>query len=136
MIIKNEIKLGTIQYFIKVECIYKKKDNSYGLYLKNYSNDYFDGGDLSLLIEELETKYDYKKVEEQYKSNISFINDALYIYDNIPFISGLGDIFNKSESFISKEELDVYIKDNNVKMKDNSKFELYDQRTWNININL
>lgn len=74
MIIKNEIKLGTIQYFIKVECIYKKKDNSYGLYLKNYSNDYFDGGDLSLLIEELETKYDYKKVEEQYKSNISFIH--------------------------------------------------------------
>lgn len=133
MIIKNKIKLGNIQYYIKVECVYKKNNNSYNLCLKN-NNDYFDSGDLSLLIEELEIKYNYNKVEKKYKSKISFINDALYIYDHIPFINGIGDIYNNSESYISKEELDDYIKDNNIIMKNDHQFKLCDQRTWNINI--
>ena len=59
MIIKNKIKLGNIQYYIKVECVYKKNNNSYSLCLKN-NNDYFDSGDLSLLIEELEIKSNYE----------------------------------------------------------------------------
>ena len=64
----------------------------------------------------------------------TFINDALYIYDHIPFINGIGDIYNNSESYISKEELDDYIKDNNIIMKNDHQFKLCDQRTWNINI--
>ena len=134
MIITKRIKLRNINYYIKCDCEYKKDK----LCLKHFHHDYFDGGDLSVLIEKIEAKYNedtYKK----YDNNIWFLADSLYIYDNIPFISGVGDYYVDNEnivysaSYITKEELDRYIKENNIEMNDSSNFKLWDERTWNVN---
>ena len=139
MYIKKRIKLGDKNYYISFECEYNKLKDGYSyLELKNYKDKYYDGGDISILIERIEKNYNdstYKK----YDDSKWFIPDCLYIYDNIPFISGVGDYYVSSTdgimsslSFITKEELDEYIKDNNIAMNDNSKFILADSRTWNL----
>ncbi len=137
MEIINRIKLGSQYYFIKCECHYKKKMNSTMLCLKNYFDDYYDSGDLSILIKEIEKKYN-KDILKKYDGDIWFLSDALYVYDNIPFISGFGDYYTDKDNkiyslgYITKEELDEYIKANHIKMKDNTNFKLSDQRTWNV----
>ena len=66
------------------------------------------------------------------------MSDCLYIYDNIPFISGVGDYTVSKDgvidllSYISKEELDDYIKMNNVSMSCKDEFKLWDERTWGL----
>ena len=67
------------------------------------------------------------------------MTDCLYIYDYVPFISGIEDCRISStdgsivsSSYLTKEELDDYIKINNIKMNDNSNFKLVDERTWKI----
>ena len=138
MYIKRRIKLGNNNYYIKLDCIYKLKQMNYNLVLNNYKDDYFDNGDISQLIKLLEDKYNVDDVCNKYGKDILFLSNCLYIYDNIPFISGIGDYIlapdnNISEiSYISKEELDDYIKSNNINMKINENFKLYDSRTWNI----
>ncbi len=133
----RQIKLGDNIYYIKCDCCYKKKNNFTELCLSKYQNDYYDGGDLSLLIKEIENKYN-KELVKRYDGEAWFLADALFIYDNIPFISGISDYYTDSENrisslgYISKEELDEYIKDNNIKMKDQTKFELVNQSTWNV----
>ena len=137
MVIKERIKLKDKNYYICVECEYNmSKDGYTRLEIKNYRNKYFDGGDLSILIKTIEANYNestYKKYDEQKW----FLSDCLYIYDNIPFISGVGDFYVSSKdgviyslSYLTKEELDKYIKEKNIKMRDNSKFSLGDGRTW------
>lgn len=65
------------------------------------------------------------------------MNDIIYIYESIPFISGIGDIYysdNKeisTYSYITKEEIDEYINNFNIKINYNYKFKLSDSRTWN-----
>ena len=132
MVIKREIMLNTIKYYIIVECVYKNECNSTFLLLKNYNDNYYAEGDLSLLIRKLEQKYSYDLVLKKYKSTIPYMNNVLYIYDNIPFISGVGDIVPTGESYITKTELDIYIKEKNIKMNDKSKFKLSDERTWYV----
>lgn len=58
--------------------------------------------------------------------------DVLYIFDRIPFISGVKYNTINSESYISKKEIKKYIKIFNVKMNSNSNFKLYDERTWKL----
>ena len=138
MEILERIKLGEHIFFIKSEVCYKYKDNITRLCLKNYKDDYYDGGDLHLLITKLEENYE-KNIKERVNGPIFFLDDAVYIYDNIPFISGVGEYYVSSKdnniysaSYISKEEIEEYIKNNNIKMKDNSKFELWNGFTWNV----
>ena len=139
MVIKKRIKLGNKNYYICLDCEYTKSKEGYiGLDLKNYRSKYFDSGDLSILIKTIEDNYD-EFTYNIYDKEKWFLSDCLYIYDNIPFISGVGDFYVSSSdgliaslSYITKEELDEYIKENNVKMSDNSKFSLADGRTWNL----
>ena len=63
------------------------------------------------------------------------MNDILYIYDRMPFISGIKDIsisnnMISEESYISKEEIEKYIKEFDVKMNYIDNFKLSDSRTW------
>ena len=132
MVIKKEIMLNNIRYYIIVECIYKNECNNTFLRLKNYSDNYYDEGDLSLLIKRLEQKYSYDLVLKKYKSTIPYMNNVLYIYDNIPFISGVGDIFPTAESYITNTELDTYIEEKKKNINDKSKFKLSDERTWYV----
>lgn len=132
MIIKKRIKLGNTDYCISLNCEYKEKDGRTILCLKDYRDDYFDGGDLSKLINQVEQKYS-KSIYQKYGDEILFLSDCVYIYDNIPFISGVGDVYISSESYITREELDEYIKIKNIIKKNNKDFKLCDERTWNIN---
>ena len=138
MIIKERIKLGDTNYYIRCECIYKNKDNSIRLCLNNYDNDYYDGGDLSILIKKIEKNYN-KEYIKKYDGMVWFLSECLYIYENIPFVSGVGcytlskDNIINSLSYVTKEELDDYIINGDINVKDNSNFKLWDERTWNVN---
>lgn len=65
--------------------------------------------------------------------------DCLYIYDRIPFLSGIKNVYISSKdnlpyskSYISKDEIEKYVKDNNVTMTTNTNFKLFDSYTWNL----
>lgn len=133
-ILKN-IKLNNINYYAVIELEYKQSENKLPvLRLKNYKDDYWDSGDCSILIERIEENYSIKKTQ-QYDNNIAYMNDILYIYDRMPFISGIKDIsisnnMISEESYISKEEIEKYIKEFNIKMNYIDNFKLSDSRTW------
>lgn len=132
MEILKKINLNNNIYYIIVEVEYRKHENNFPiLVLKNYKDNYWDSGDCSRLIERVEVAYSYDKVKE-YDKTISYMADILYIYDKIPFIKGIKEVCNTSESYISKEEIDNYIKLFNIKMNNNLNFKLYDENTWNI----
>ena len=101
------------------------------LVLKNFKDDYWDLGDCSRLIEKVEESYSIDKAK-MYDEIISYMGDILFIYDRIPFIKGIKEVGNSYESYISKEEIDNYIKTFNIKMNKNSKFKLFDERTWEV----
>ena len=133
-ILKN-IKLNNINYYAVIELEYKQSENKLPvLRLKNYKDDYWDSGDCSILIERIEENYSLKKAR-QYDNNIAYMNDILYIYDRMPFISGVKDIsisnnMISEESYISKEEIEKYIKEFNIKMNHIDNFKLSDSQTW------
>lgn len=137
MVIEKRIKLRNIIYYIVVNVEYKtKEDNIVALCIKDYKDSYYDGGDFSILIEEIEKAYDYEKAIEY---DVGLMADVLYIYDRVPFLSGIRDVWISDKDtipyeigYISKEEIEKYIKDNNIKMNANNKFKLYDGRTWKI----
>ncbi len=84
MQILKKIKIGHTDYYIIVDVEYKKNEKGFPiLRLKNYKDDYWDVGDCSILIEEVEKSYTLEKAK-QYDDNISFMADVLYIYDRIP----------------------------------------------------
>lgn len=138
MLIMKRIKLGNSNYYFECTCEYKKIDGYNRLCLKNYKDSYYDGGDISRLIKKIEEKYD-KSIYTKYGNEITFLSDILYIYDNIPFIDGVGDLYITSDgiinslSYMSREEIDEYIKNNNINMNNNDNFKLFDEETWNIN---
>lgn len=137
MKITKNINLDNKKYYIIIDTIYKKNDSGYSrLCLKNYKDNYYDGGDLSILIKHLEDRYKLGNVRV-YDKDIPYMNDIIYIYESIPFISGIGDIYysdNKevsTYSYITKEEIDEYINNFNIKINYNSKSKLSDSKTWN-----
>ena len=139
MQILKRININNNVYYIIVEVEYKQSKMEFPiLCLKNYKDEYWDGGDCTILIKEVEKNYTQDKAK-QYDKNISFMADVLYIYDRIPFISGIKDIYISkndnlpySEGYISKEEIDNYIKQFNIKMNGNKNFKLSDARTWKL----
>lgn len=137
MQISKKIKINNRNYYAIIDLEYKKIQNNFPvLRLKNYKDDYWDSGDCSILIERIEENYLLKKAQ-QYDNNIAYMNDILYIYDRMPFISGIKDIsisnnMISEESYISKEEIEKYIKEFDVKMNYIDNFKLSDSRTWNF----
>lgn len=137
MTIERKINLNKNIYYILLDTEYKKnKDNITTIKLTNYKDTYFDCGDISLLIKKIEQNYNENK---KYDNNISFMSDIIYIYQNIPFISGIKNIpLSKEDNlpneicYISKKEIEKYIQDNNIKINTNNNFKLYDERTWGI----
>ena len=62
-----------------------------------------------------------------------YLIDIIYIYECIPFISGVGDDSVNSSSYMDVSELKEYINSNCIYLKDNSKSKLSDARTWKFN---
>ena len=137
MQILKKIKINNRNYYAIIDLEYKKIQNKFPvLRLENYKDDYWDSGDCSILIEKIEENYSLKKVH-QYDNNIAYMADILYIYDRMPFISGVKEIsisnnIISEESYISKEEIEKYIKEFDVKMNYIDNFKLSDSRTWNF----
>lgn len=135
MQILKKIKINNRNYYAIIDLEYKKIQNNFPvLRLKNYKDDYWDSGDCSILIERIEENYSLKKAQ-QYDNNIAYMNDIIYIYDRMPFISGIKDIsisnnMISEESYISKEEIEKYIKEFNIKMNHIDNFKLSDSQTW------
>lgn len=137
MTIENRIKLKNKNYYIVVETVYKTKENGLiALKLKNYKDDYYDSGNLSLLMKQIEKSY-HQNTTPKYDTGIAFLDDCLFIYERIPFLTQIKDLYisqkdNVSSSIatITKEELDTIIKENNIKIDFNPNFKLADARTW------
>lgn len=116
------VRLRNNYYYVIIDVEYKIFKNFKMLCLKDCSEDHWDGGDCSIIIEKIEDEYK-RKNDDKYDEHISFMNDVLFIYDRMPFISGIRDVyFNKdnmitSDCYISKEEIEEYIKKFNIKMK-------------------
>lgn len=134
MKIEKRIKLNNNNYYIEVDVEYKNKF----LYLKNYHDDHYDGGNFSNLIEKIEENYTLDKAMS-YDKDIGLMADVLYIYERIPFLSGITDFYISSKDnivyakgYISKEEIEKYIKENNINIRRNNNFKLRDGRTWKI----
>lgn len=113
MFIENRINLNNNIYYVRIETEYKKdNDGMIKLFYKD-SDKIFDGGDLSILIRELENNYSKNK----YDSDIYYLNDIFYIYDNIPLLCGIKteyisskDNIVYSRDYIFKEEIEKYVK--------------------------
>ena len=141
MYIEKKVKLRDINYYIRVDLNYEKnsKNNDIpNLNLKNYKNNHYDSGSFSLLLEKVEKNYTFEKAKV-YDENISYMADVIYLYDRIPFLVGIKDEYISKEDnlpytigYITKEEIDNYIRENHIKMHNNVNFDLYDERTWFI----
>ena len=95
MTIEREIKINNKKYYIGIDIYYKNKK----VYKKSKKfNNYFDFGDLSYLI---------NNIEEKYNQNI---------YDNIPFISYIKDTSTEDTLIIYRNDIELYIKENNIKL--------------------
>lgn len=138
MTIEKRIKINSQIYYVVIDLEYKKCNGSAKLCLKNFKNDYFDGGDLSLLIENIENSCN-KKSAKKYDNHISYMSDCIYLYVRMPFLSGIRDIYISngdnipySTGYIKKEEIENYIKENNIQTENNDNFKLNSESTWII----
>lgn len=89
MNIEKKIQLRNVIYYIIVDLEYKK--DKYGiakLCIKGYKDPYYDGGDFSSLIRKIEENYKRENAIV-YDKDIMFMNDVMYLYDRIPFLSGI-----------------------------------------------
>lgn len=138
MIIEKRVRLNNSIYYVLVDVEYRIDERSFTRLCLKELDECYDGSNFSLLIEKIEMDYDSSK-PKMYDSDIRLMGDVLFIYDRIPFLSGIKDVYITdndnlpySVGFISKSEIDKYIEEHNVEMKDQSNFKLGDERTWLI----
>ena len=137
MFIEKKIKLGDSLYFVVVNVCYVKDEFGIKkLQIKDYKNSYFDSGDFSLLCGFVQKNYTINEAMK-YDKDIPYMGDVLYIYNRIPFLYGIRECyFSKDDlplytsSFILKDEIDDYIVNNDIKMKNMDGFELVKSETW------
>lgn len=128
MQIKRRITINNNTYIIYFDVEYRSsviKDVP-KLSLKNFENDYFDGGDLSELLSSVEKNYH----EIKFDKYIEFMNVILYIYRCVPILSAIEEVTKSSSFVISRKEIDDYIENFNIDFKINCSFKLSDQSTW------
>ncbi len=128
MQVKRKITINNNTYIIYFDIEYKNSNikDIPKLSLKNFENDYFDGGDLSELLTLVEKNYH----EIKFNENIEFMNIILYIYQCVPILSAIEEVTSHDNCFISREEIDEFIKRFNINFEVNDHFKLSDQSTW------
>ena len=117
MTLERKIRINNRDYFLGVELKYIEDKF---LILTNGNN--FDMGDLSIMIEDVETNYERESKEIIYDKDISYMNDIIYLYDRFSFVSYIKDIVYNDDGKISylgcinKDEIIDYIKINKIKI--------------------
>ena len=117
MTVERKVHIHDRDFYLGVELKYGK--NKF-LYKTNSTG--FDMGDLGVMIDYVENTYEKESKEMIYDSDVSYMNDIIYLYERFPFISYIKDITYNNEGHIalvgciSKEEIDDYIKTNNIVM--------------------
>lgn len=138
MIVKRRVKLGDYIYLVEYKCKYIQRYGYLDLSLSEYKNPSYDSGCSRILLEKVEKNYNLDAVKSKYNTKVSFLDDSLYLYDNIPYLSGVYICStNKNNelfvlSYVTKEELDEVINTKNIIMKNNDNFDLNIESTWNV----
>ena len=137
MLIEKRVKLKNNFYYVVVDVEYKIDKHGFTmLYFKDGKP--YDGGDFTRLIERCAKTYTYRKAHE-YDDDIGLMADVMFLYDRIPFLVGIKDVYVSEDDqipysmgYITKEEIEQYIKEHNVKMNKNNRFDLSNEETWII----
>lgn len=117
MTIERKIKINNRDYFLGIELKYNTNNM-----LRKFNGGYFDMGDLSIMIEEVQSNYLKESKIVIYDKSNSYMNDIIYLYDRFPFISYIREILYNDEgeisfiSIINKDEITSYIKTNNIQL--------------------
>lgn len=117
MTIERKIKINNRDYFLGIELKYNANNM-----LRKFNDGYFDMGDLSIMIEEVQSNYLKESKTVIYDKSNSYMNDIIYLYDRFPFISYIREILYNDEgeisfiSIINKDEITSYIKTNNIQL--------------------
>jgi len=117
MTIERKIRINNRDYFLGVELKYIKDK----ILIQTNGND-FDMGDLSIMIQDIESNHKKDAKEIIYDKDISYMNDIIYLYDRFSFVSYIKDIVYNDDGkitcigCINKDEIIDYIKDNKIKI--------------------
>lgn len=137
MILKKRVKLDDQDYYVYVDLEYVGTHKDTALCMKNFKDNYFDGGDFTLLLEKISENF--PKYKKQTFTDIPLLDESLYIYKYVPFLSAVEAVYISlkdnqvySSDYITKEELDKYIKENDINFEINENFELWNGRTWGL----
>lgn len=128
MILERKVRLKDDDYVIVVELEYRSIKGFPRLCLKN-CDFIFDSGNFSLLLSKIAKNY---SDEEFYDKMILMMNRMLYIYNRVPFLSAIKNVSSNEELYVSKIEIEKYINDFNIKLLNNSQFDLENENTWLI----
>ena len=117
MTIERKILINDKYYYLGIELKYGKNN-----ILTKADGSYFDMGDLSIMIDDVESKHEKESKKLLYDESISYMNDILYLYDRFPFVSYIKNISYNSKGeivligCITKDDIIDYIKTNQVEM--------------------
>ena len=117
MTFERKIRINDRDYFLGIELKYIKDK-----ILKQTNGNGFDMGDLSIMIEEVESNYKKESKEIIYDKDIPYMNDIIYLYDRFPFVTYIKDILYNEEGkitylgSINKDEILDYIKANKIEI--------------------
>lgn len=115
MTIEKRIKLNQSYYFVGMELKYDEDKR-----LHKSDHTFFDYADTVDLMTDLESFY----LSRTYYDNVPYMNDILYIYSKVPFLSYVRDVtYDENndqiieEGVIFRNEIDNYIKCHGIKIK-------------------
>ena len=117
MTFERKIRINNRDFFLGIELKYIKDKN---LIQANGNN--FDMGDLSIMIQDVESNYQKESKEIIYDKEITYMNDIIYLYDRFPFVSYIKDILYNDDGkitylgCINKDEIVDYIEANKIKI--------------------
>ena len=114
---KEKLELIIEIFFLGVELKYIKDK----ILIQTNGNN-FEMGDLSIMIQDVESNYKKESKEMIYDKDIYYMNDIIYLYDRFPFVSYIKDISYNDDGkitclgCINKDEIIDYIKANKIKI--------------------
>ena len=117
MVIEKRIRINDKEYHLGIKLKYDKAKT-----LTKFDGSFFDMGDLSRMIDYVETNYEKESKKFIYDNDVSYMNDVIYLYDRFPFLNYIKDITYDNErkivmlGYIGREEIVDYIRNNKIRI--------------------